>query len=47
MSAAMKSFAPALIGAGHWTGWRALAALSEAFGDKVLVPTAVGKRYQL
>ena len=43
--AAMKPFAPALIGAGHCTGWRALAALSEAFGDKVLAPTAVGKRY--
>jgi 7,8-dihydropterin-6-yl-methyl-4-(beta-D-ribofuranosyl)aminobenzene 5'-phosphate synthase len=43
--AAMKPFAPALIGAGHCTGWRALAALSDAFGDKVLAPTAVGKRY--
>jgi 7,8-dihydropterin-6-yl-methyl-4-(beta-D-ribofuranosyl)aminobenzene 5'-phosphate synthase len=43
--AAMKPFAPALIGAGHCTGWRALAALAEAFGDKVLAPTAVGKRY--
>jgi 7,8-dihydropterin-6-yl-methyl-4-(beta-D-ribofuranosyl)aminobenzene 5'-phosphate synthase len=43
--AAMKPFAPALIGAGHCTGWRALAALSEAFGDKVLAPTSVGKRY--
>jgi len=43
--AAMKPFAPALIGAGHCTGWRALAALADAFGDKVLAPTAVGKRY--
>ena len=43
--AAMKPFAPALIGAGHCTGWRALAALAEAFGDNVLAPTAVGKRY--
>jgi len=41
----MKPFAPALIGAGHCTGWGALAALAEAFGDKVLAPTAVGKRY--
>ncbi|HUI94847.1 MAG TPA: MBL fold metallo-hydrolase [Xanthobacteraceae bacterium] len=45
--AAMKSFAPALIAAGHCTGWRALAALSATFGDKVLAPTAVGKRYML
>ncbi|HEY2135823.1 MAG TPA: MBL fold metallo-hydrolase, partial [Xanthobacteraceae bacterium] len=40
--AAMAPFGLATIAAGHCTGWRALAA---AFGDKVLAPTAVGKRY--
>ena len=42
---AMKAFAPVTIAAGHCTGWRALAALAAAFGDKVLAPSAVGKRY--
>jgi 7,8-dihydropterin-6-yl-methyl-4-(beta-D-ribofuranosyl)aminobenzene 5'-phosphate synthase len=41
----LKPFGLELIGAGHCTGWRAIAALSHAFGDQVLVPTAVGKRY--
>ncbi len=41
----IKPFAPKLIGAGHCTGWRAIAALSNAFGDQVLAPSAVGKRY--
>lgn len=31
--------------AGHCTGWRALAALLAAFGDEVLVPSAVGTRF--
>jgi 7,8-dihydropterin-6-yl-methyl-4-(beta-D-ribofuranosyl)aminobenzene 5'-phosphate synthase len=43
--AAMGEFGLAQIAAGHCTGWRAIAALSAAFGDKVLAPTAVGKRY--
>ena len=43
--AAMKAFGLAQIAAGHCTGWRAMAALSNAFGDRVLAPTAVGKRY--
>lgn len=42
----LKPFGLKLIGAGHCTGWRAIAALSNAFGDQVLVPTAVGKRYR-
>jgi 7,8-dihydropterin-6-yl-methyl-4-(beta-D-ribofuranosyl)aminobenzene 5'-phosphate synthase len=42
---AMKEFSPATIAAGHCTGWRAIGALSNAFGDKVLAPTAVGKRF--
>lgn len=33
------------IAAGHCTGWRAMAALVNRFGDKVMTPTAVGKRF--
>jgi 7,8-dihydropterin-6-yl-methyl-4-(beta-D-ribofuranosyl)aminobenzene 5'-phosphate synthase len=42
---AMKEFGLATIAAGHCTGWRALGALGNAFGDKVVAPTAVGKRF--
>lgn len=42
---AMAEFSLAQIAAGHCTGWRAIAALSAVFGDKVLAPSAVGKRY--
>jgi hypothetical protein len=31
--------------AGHCAGWRALAALNHTFGDQVVAPSAVGKRY--
>jgi 7,8-dihydropterin-6-yl-methyl-4-(beta-D-ribofuranosyl)aminobenzene 5'-phosphate synthase len=41
----MAEFSLVQIAAGHCTGWRAVAALSAAFGDKVLAPSAVGKRY--
>ena len=43
--AAMAEFKLTQIAAGHCTGWRAIAALAAAFGDKVLAPAAVGKRY--
>ena len=43
--AALKGFGLAQIGAGHCTGWRAMAALGQTFGDEVLAPSAVGKRY--
>ena len=43
--AAMKDFNLAVIAAGHCTGWRALGALTAAFGDSVVAPTAVGKRF--
>lgn len=42
---AMQDFPLATIAAGHCTGWRAIAALATAFGDKVVAPSAVGKRY--
>jgi 7,8-dihydropterin-6-yl-methyl-4-(beta-D-ribofuranosyl)aminobenzene 5'-phosphate synthase len=41
----LRAFALKTIAAGHCTGWRALMALGNAFGDKILAPTAVGKRY--
>lgn len=42
---AMKKFGLKTIAAGHCTGWRAMAALLNEFGDKVLTPLAVGKRF--
>jgi 7,8-dihydropterin-6-yl-methyl-4-(beta-D-ribofuranosyl)aminobenzene 5'-phosphate synthase len=42
---AIKGFQLTTIAAGHCTGWRAMAALAAAFGDKVVAPTAVGKRF--
>src|SRR5262245_35309143 len=41
---ALKGFDLDVVAAGHCTGWRAMAALSNAFGDKKLTPLAVGKR---
>ena len=43
--AAMRDFALTVIAAGHCTGWRAVTALANEFGDKTLVPLAVGKRF--
>ena len=34
-----------LLAPGHCTGWRALSAMAQEFGDDVLAPSAVGKRY--
>jgi 7,8-dihydropterin-6-yl-methyl-4-(beta-D-ribofuranosyl)aminobenzene 5'-phosphate synthase len=42
---AMREFGLTYIAAGHCTGWRATAALVSAFGDQVVTPTAVGKRF--
>ena len=44
--AALREFKLPVIAAGHCTGWRAMTALANAFGDKVLAPSAVGKRYR-
>jgi 7,8-dihydropterin-6-yl-methyl-4-(beta-D-ribofuranosyl)aminobenzene 5'-phosphate synthase len=41
---ALKGFDLDVVAAGHCTGWRAMAALATAFGDKKLAPLAVGKR---
>lgn len=40
----LKGFGLKMLAAGHCTGWRALSAMANAFGEE-LVPTAVGKRY--
>jgi 7,8-dihydropterin-6-yl-methyl-4-(beta-D-ribofuranosyl)aminobenzene 5'-phosphate synthase len=42
---AMKEFDLSVVAAGHCTGWRAMTALANAFGDSKLVPLAVGKRF--
>ena len=41
---ALGSFGLGVIAAGHCTGWRAISALANAFGDDKLVPLSVGKR---
>lgn len=40
----LKQFGLKLLAPGHCTGWRAISAMAEIFGDE-LVPSAVGKRY--
>jgi 7,8-dihydropterin-6-yl-methyl-4-(beta-D-ribofuranosyl)aminobenzene 5'-phosphate synthase len=42
---ALKEFNLSVIAAGHCTGWRAMSALANAFGDSTLAPLSVGKRY--
>lgn len=42
---AMREFDLAVIAPGHCTGWRAVSALANAFGESKLAPLAVGKRY--
>lgn len=42
---AMRQFDLAVIAAGHCTGWRAITALANAFGEDRLAPLAVGKRF--
>jgi 7,8-dihydropterin-6-yl-methyl-4-(beta-D-ribofuranosyl)aminobenzene 5'-phosphate synthase len=42
---ALKAFDLTVVAAGHCTGWRAMTALANAFGDGKLVPLAVGKRF--
>jgi 7,8-dihydropterin-6-yl-methyl-4-(beta-D-ribofuranosyl)aminobenzene 5'-phosphate synthase len=41
----LKKLRLKLLAPGHCTGWRAVSALAQAFGDDVLAPSAVGKRY--
>jgi 7,8-dihydropterin-6-yl-methyl-4-(beta-D-ribofuranosyl)aminobenzene 5'-phosphate synthase len=41
---ALAGFDLEVIAAGHCTGWRAMSALANAFGDGKLAPLAVGKR---
>jgi 7,8-dihydropterin-6-yl-methyl-4-(beta-D-ribofuranosyl)aminobenzene 5'-phosphate synthase len=43
--AAMREFNLPFIAAGHCTGWRAMAELVKTFGDQVVTPTVVGKRF--
>jgi 7,8-dihydropterin-6-yl-methyl-4-(beta-D-ribofuranosyl)aminobenzene 5'-phosphate synthase len=41
----MKKLGLKLLAPGHCTGWRAVSVMARAFGDDVLAPSAVGKRY--
>jgi len=43
---ALDDFGLDVIAAGHCTGWRAMNALANAFGNEKLVPLSVGKRYK-
>jgi 7,8-dihydropterin-6-yl-methyl-4-(beta-D-ribofuranosyl)aminobenzene 5'-phosphate synthase len=45
--AALREFELTVIAAGHCTGWRAMAALANVFGDNTVVPLSVGKRFTL
>ncbi len=42
----MKKFGLKMIIPAHCTGWRAVRALGNAFGDEVVVPSAVGRLYR-
>ena len=41
----LARFGLRMIAPGHCTGWRAVTALVNAFGEEIVVPSAVGKRY--
>ena len=41
----LQSFGLKMIIPGHCTGWRAITALVNAFGEEVVLPSAVGKQY--
>jgi 7,8-dihydropterin-6-yl-methyl-4-(beta-D-ribofuranosyl)aminobenzene 5'-phosphate synthase len=43
----MGTFGLELMIPAHCTGWRAVNAMERAYGDKVVVPSAVGKRFSL
>ena len=40
----LREFGLSVIAPGHCTGWRAVNAFAQAYGDEKLVPIAVGKR---
>jgi len=44
--AVLKTFGLKFLAPGHCTGWRAMHAMAQVFGDE-LVPSAVGKKYLL
>ena len=43
----LERIAPRVVAPGHCTGWRAKAALSEAFAPGRYAPSVVGSRYLL
>jgi 7,8-dihydropterin-6-yl-methyl-4-(beta-D-ribofuranosyl)aminobenzene 5'-phosphate synthase len=42
---AIKEFKLHVVAAGHCTGWRAVNAMTNALGERVVNPSVVGKRY--
>ncbi|MSO71021.1 MAG: hypothetical protein EXQ88_03275 [Alphaproteobacteria bacterium] len=42
---ALRAFDLRVMAVGHCTGWRAVNALTSAFGDRVVAPCAVGERF--
>jgi 7,8-dihydropterin-6-yl-methyl-4-(beta-D-ribofuranosyl)aminobenzene 5'-phosphate synthase len=42
---ALRAFGLQTIAAAHCTGWRAVMALTQTFGEPTVAPSAVGKRY--
>jgi 7,8-dihydropterin-6-yl-methyl-4-(beta-D-ribofuranosyl)aminobenzene 5'-phosphate synthase len=42
---ALREFGLGIIAAGHCTGWRAMTALANAFGDQRLAPLSAEKRF--
>jgi 7,8-dihydropterin-6-yl-methyl-4-(beta-D-ribofuranosyl)aminobenzene 5'-phosphate synthase len=42
---ALRAFEVSVIAGGHCTGWRAIHALTNAFGDDVVQPLTVGSRH--
>lgn len=41
----MKTFQPKQIVPAHCSGWRAVSALRQTFGDEIVIPSAVRSRY--
>ena len=42
----LRQFELKMMVPGHCTGWRAVHALLDAFGDEVVIPSAVGRRHE-
>jgi 7,8-dihydropterin-6-yl-methyl-4-(beta-D-ribofuranosyl)aminobenzene 5'-phosphate synthase len=41
----MRQFGLKVIVPGHCTGWRAIQRMVQTFGEDIVIPSAVGRRY--